>query len=256
MAMAMAPRCRQLVSMERVPADFLQPSGADGSIRNTVGESVEISWNGTDSYDIFSLGIWQITNDTISWLLFFEKPANSIDHPTHITWTVSTFGYDLDSSSLFQFCIFNGTAFGAPVYSPFFIIDEEGPAQSTGTALTATTTTSTSHNQGGISSGNGSLSSSAKAGIGVGVTLGAIAIAAIGWWWFFFLRRRKRYQDSVPQENDTSKEAVPGGGDGPQEHTEQHPPLLNPQIQMQGPGAEPVELDAGGRPKVEYPRYM
>jgi hypothetical protein len=48
---------------------FVQPSGGDGYFHYTVGSTVPISWTGTDTYYILSLGIFQTTNKVVTWIL-------------------------------------------------------------------------------------------------------------------------------------------------------------------------------------------
>lgn len=111
----------------------------------------------------------------------------------------------------------------------------------------------------------------------MGVALGVIIIAIAAAATVFFRRRQNRDdnpdgpdRDHDPDHQgttgaDTSKEAVVAPG--PREHDNRpsaQDPLLFPDPQMQMPmqispvAAEPVELDASGRPKSEYPppRYI
>ncbi|OKL61098.1 hypothetical protein UA08_03319 [Talaromyces atroroseus] len=179
---------------------FLEPSGADGSITYTVGETVGISWNGTSDYSMLSLGLQQSnSDDTTSWLL-----SNSVSYPDYISWTATLYAFSLNSSELFHFIIVNGTEMGSPFYSPLFYIREASSSTatttSTGTAsstsATATATASPSSTSSAQPTSNG-LTTGAKAGIGVGVSIAGLAIIALLVW--FALRQRRRQGLPVSQ---------------------------------------------------------
>ncbi|EFW21220.1 hypothetical protein D8B26_007433 [Coccidioides posadasii str. Silveira] len=190
-------------SLQAVRAQFIEPPKPDGSRQYRLGETVTLRWDGTDSYNILSLGIYQPdVNVTISWLI-----SDTVDRPKKISWTVVDYGFDLTRSNLFQFLIVNGTRFGAPIDSPKFSIvnatDDTSDTTTTSSSIMPSSTTasppvtSTSDSEADNRSDRG-LGAGPAAGIGVGVTAAVGAVIAAGWW--LFRRRRRAAQANLAAE--------------------------------------------------------
>ena len=50
-------------------AKFTNPSGEDGENEFEVGQKLTVAWDGTETYKILSLGMFEATNQTITWFI-------------------------------------------------------------------------------------------------------------------------------------------------------------------------------------------
>ncbi|KAI1767825.1 hypothetical protein GGR53DRAFT_71039 [Hypoxylon sp. FL1150] len=224
-----------------------------------VGEVQNIKFNTT--FTTFSVALWQQApgggSATLGPIVF----ETTNDAAAEFDWLVQTYSFDLDTSNVFFFWMFEGATSlqgnqsSPQMSSPFFTITND-TAVSSSSALTATTSsaitlttsralvpeTSSSSSlssssssptysptydsqQNSNGSNFGSLSAGARAGIGVSATIAGLGIACVA----IYVRHLRKQQSQVARLNDHS------------------PPLPYEQSQSK---ATPVEMATAHSPRL------